>query len=283
MAIGMDDEDRLTVHASNKNYSGPYSESNGFVHDPVPGLSENKTERPAVDTDRRFDPVTIRDIIAPTNAISIECKPLRQDPYDGRVRMHPIEVVIDAEAVEAMHQQALEACPDGPREVKETGGFLGGIVCKDQHDRHWIHIKHSAHDPPLIGDEVSLTYDVTTKQLWEHDIRNNQGLLTVGFWHSHPGYEPFQSDERTWSSGADVQTTYALCKSWWSVALVIDPFSAGEDATMLGVYRPISPNAHGTAIQPWYGGDPPTSDRPEIIGWRSVNFAVNKRGTSSEE
>ncbi len=101
------------------------------------------------------------------------------------------------------------------------------------------------------------------------------GLVKVGIWHTHPTYEPLQSDAREW--GADVQATASNCQHWWSVSVVVDPY--GEDnaeineeeegykQAVMGCYKMVQP-----------GTDPADLEDPLYMGWRSVAFGIRDGG-----
>ena len=274
----MNKRTEVKVFASRKNYVVPYSTSN-FHHDKVPDLDGGSVSRQSMDVDKRFEPSEIMPLLSESNHIQLDAKPLLQDPVKEGLRIHPIEVVIDQGVVEAMHEQALVACDGAVTSKKETGGFLGGRICRDQKGRCWVHVQLSAHKPSLIGTEAELTYSPEFQGAWRSEI-SRKNLDFVGFWHSHPTYQPFQSDNRVWAAGADVQTTYELCKGWWEIALVIDPFvTSSESACMIGAYRIVRPNMFGPNIQDGFSED----DNPEPIGWRSVNFAISGAGSMEEE
>lgn len=275
--IPLGDTIDINVVASSKNYVLDYvGQPNRFELDQVPAIDGSHMARLNPDIDRTYGPNDVLSQLTPDHHLMLERRTLRQDPVEGPVKLHPIEVVIDDTVVEAMRQQALEVCEGKSQNRKETGGFLGGRLCQDGQGRCWVHIQLSAHAPSLVGTEVELDYSPEIQNSWTQTIKRAE-LQVVGFWHSHPTYQPFQSDARTW--GADVQTTYNLCKGWWDIALVIDPFAGKQEADqtcMVGAYRIVSPNSAGPNIDQGF-----SPGQIEPMGWRSVSFAVNstaKRG-----
>jgi proteasome lid subunit RPN8/RPN11 len=264
------------VLASPKDLLFPYREARSQNGQPLyemgrfPDLMGGSRERRGEEeVDVAMDAADVLPVLTKKNHIGVTADPLPQDPYEGKVQLHPIEVVIESTAVRSMQQHAKKVCRNGK---VETGGFLAGRVCRDPHGRVWTHILHSIHDPVLVGTEIELTYPPAMQSEWEKKI-GNLGLQNVGFWHSHPTYHPYQSDQRTW--GADVQTTYAMCKAWWKVALVIDPLSS--DYPELGGYKIIHPGMHGTG-NPYLNRDNAARGahaEPEPVGWRSTTIAIS--------
>lgn len=228
------------------------------------------------DRDKYFSAAKIASI-QPNHRLPYTGKVLMHDPVEQQTVMHPIEVVIEKSVIDEMHRQSLEACKndDGeinPKQIKETGGFLGGRLMFDSHGRCWTHVTKSVHTPHAIGEADQLEIPLEISAKWNQEL-NQLGLENVGFWHSHPTYEPFQSDSR-FSFGADVEATFDSCKAWWKSALVIDPFCGGrtngtDGQTQLGVYKITKPGLSGSQ-QPLV-----FNEEDEIIGWRSVGFAVN--------
>lgn len=265
----------LDVFHSPKQYANWYEHDEGFdLKEPMPQVSGSwSVERIAeLFRDCSYDPENIESL-SPDNHLPYEGKTILQDPVESH-RLHPIEVVIEADVVRAMHEHARTVCKNqsgivDPASKKETGGYLAGYLMQDDHGRCWTHIVESIHEPAVFGEADKLSMDVETTSKWGVQIKQRE-LINVGFWHSHPGYSPFQSDERTW--GADVQSTYSECKSWWKVALVIDPFCGAnnsQDMTELGAYKIVKP---GLAAS-----EEPLAFRAgniDVIGWRSVGIAV---------
>jgi hypothetical protein len=203
-------------------------------------------------------------------------KKLMQDPID-QPNLHPIEIVIDIDVIKEMHIQSLKACKNSAGEIepssrKETGGFLGGKLMRDSNGRCWTHIVKSVHMPDAIGEADQLEVPLEIASQWSQELSNLK-LENVGFWHSHPTYEPFQSDSRL-AFGADVEATYDKCKAWWKSALVIDPYCGGrtngkDGQTQLGAYKITKPGI-STQQQPLS-----FNEEGEIMGWRSIGFAIN--------
>ena len=265
-----------TVWPSTKHYSKVYSGSRFSNEESMPLVDDRWTKSRDFEQDRDdfFLPSKI-DRIQAAHRLPYTGKKLMQDPAKQTV-IHPIEVVIDLSVIEAMHLQSLEACKNGAGEVKpanpkETGGFLGGRLMCDSNGRYWTHIIKSVHTPHAIGEADQLEIPIEIAAEWSKELKS-LGLENVGFWHSHPTYEPFQSDARL-SFGADVEATFDSCKAWWKSALVIDPFcgarTKGTDGqTQVGVYKITKPGLFSTQ-QPLV-----FNEENEIIGWRSVGFAI---------
>jgi hypothetical protein len=263
-------------------YSDPYTKGSFIEEEEFPSLSGEWKKR---------------DFSHDKDIILLEFSKFKNDisrdahlPYDGKVPnqdpikenhiLHPIEVVIDESTVIEMRDYARRVCMEGGRKEmisledvkkRETGGYLAGKLMQDENDRLWIHISQSIHFPEVIGDAQEVTWTFVDQGRWLDVIRKKFPDLTwVGIWHSHPTYQPFQSDHRTWAGGADVQTTYNDCKGWWQVSMVIDPFvEVGDDliGTALGGYKIVKPGRELQSEGPHNQGQ---------MGWRSVSIAINK-------
>ncbi len=198
---------------------------------------------------------------------------------DGTVRLHPVEMVLDLDVLTSMVEHARRVCgvdaTTGLRmpnkaELRETGGLLAGRLKHDRNNRVWVHVTHSSHsNPEVVGERDMVTFDLDAQGRWLTEIRE-MGLIDLGFWHSHPTYKPFQSDER-FSFGADVQSTWKTCRNWWNVAVVIDPFPTpvqfGHDAVELGCYKLVNPSLPLDDLDPEKGW---------TMGWRSASILVPK-------
>jgi hypothetical protein len=272
----------LALRSSNKVYSDLYAKGDFIEELEFPSMSGQWKKRDfSDDSDILLDDVsTFKDNISRDAFLPFDGKIPNQDPIrDGHI-IHPIEVVIDESTIIEMRDHARKVCFDGDTKElisldevqnRETGGYLAGKLMQDEHDRLWIHISKSIHYPEVIGDATEVTWTFADQGRWLSIIREEYPDLTwVGIWHSHPTYQPFQSDYRTWSGGADVQTTFRDCKGWWQVSMVIDPFvKIGEDliGTAIGGYRIVKPGKSFTPEEPW---------EDDVMGWRSVSIAINK-------
>lgn len=195
-------------------------------------------------------------------------KQLRHETPGEPVKLHPVEVVLSPLAVDQMRKASMKVCGNLSEtrieNLLETGGYLGGDIKRDAQGRWYTVIEYAYADSQLKGTESSFTFDIELKRKMENSLASLD-LHNVGFWHSHPTYGPFQSDARLQSYGADVQATHGLCVSWWSTALVIDPFS-GHDKTQVsigcykinGIHDSFGPNGS------------------KDVGWRSTGFGVRK-------
>jgi len=190
------------------------------------------------------------------------------DPCEDKaVILAPIEVRYHPMVIEKMRLVSVEVATDSGGNIvpKETGGYLGGTLKQDKLGRWYTYVSHVEADSKYDGG-TSMTFEYTPKM--QHEMLSNilsLGLYPVGFWHSHPTYQPFQSDSRLNSQyGNDVQTTYSICTQWWEVAAVIDPFASGsssEDGDVaLGNYK-----INGVF------DDPKTYSE---VGWRSISTGV---------
>ena len=203
---------------------------------------------------------------------------------DTKVKLHPVEVVIDKHVLESMVAHARKVCGVDestgiipPKELFETGGALAGLLKQDTHGRVWVHITHSLHDnPEAIGSRDMVKFDLDAQGNWLKRI-HKQNLVFFGYWHSHPTYSPFQSDERFWGQGADVQTTQQTCKAWWKLAMVIDPFpietKEGIDAVEVGAYKMVSAGEELDEM----------SENGWTMGWRSASVLIKNGGATNEE
>ena len=171
---------------------------------------------------------------------------------EDRLKLCPLEVVFDSRVIDNLRDLAIDACRTGRREVM---GWFGGRLCRDELGRCWTHITEQRSDPELVGepDRVHASVDIVGKL--RHVIRQS-GLVVCGFWHSHPGYEPFLSDDRASRLGRDVQSTIHHCKQWWEVSAVIDPFNGGDalvpvdDRMMVGCFKPTFADPNAMSFRP---------------------------------
>ena len=183
-----------------------------------------------------------------------------------KVKLHPVEVRITPFAVHQMRSVSRKVCGQNPRgdheQMLETGGFLGGMPMQDSHGRWYTEIYFAYADENLRGTETDFTFEKELQRLMDNDIAM-LGHHRIGFWHSHPTYGPFQSDERLQPYGADVQATHRFCRAWWSVALVIDAHDGpNKDTVSLGAYK-INGNHESLS-----------EDDSDIVGWRSVGIGI---------
>ena len=207
-------------------------------------------------------------------------KEIRQDPIpQGEHKIHPIEIVIDENVVQEISRLGREVCQKGKKLRKlETAGYLAGKLKQDKYGRLWTHVTKSIHTPSVAETSSAVEVTITREhqRLWGLEIER-LGLEHVGMWHTHPTYEPWQSDARF--SGADVQATAKMCQHWWSFSMVVDPF--GQD------YEKVKNNVNKTAAIGCYkmvspGTDPDDLQEPLTMGWRSVAFGIRKDGETRE-
>jgi len=191
------------------------------------------------------------------------------NPMAGQeVKLHPLEVWISPFAIDQMRRVSRKVCGHnpqaGPAQVLETGGFFGGMPMQDTHGRWYTQIDYAYADENLRGTETDFTFDMNLQREMDNEIAK-LGRHRLGFWHSHPTYGPFQSDERLQPYGADVQTTHRFCRAWWTVALVIDAH-AGEnkDTVQLGAYKI---NGRHDSL---------STGESNHVGWRSVGIGIVK-------
>ena len=207
-------------------------------------------------------------------------KVIKQDPVgDGEHKLHPIEVVIDESVLKEMAQHGRSRCGVGKKlQPLETAGFLAGKLKRDDFGRLWTHITKSVHnEPEEWGVPEEVTIPQTTQLLWGKEIKR-LGLIKVGIWHTHPTYEPFQSDFRGWAGGRDVEATAHNCQHWWSLSMVVDPYGKedydpkrekkeGERQAVVGCYKMVAP-----------GDEPDDFEDPLEMRWRSVALGIRKDG-----
>ena len=217
--------------------------------------------------------------LRPSKYLPYDGKIIRQDPIEkDEHKLHPIEVVIDESVVQEMAEWGRSECGEG-RHIQplETCGFLAGKLMQDQDGRLWTHITKSIHqNPPIWGAPDKVIIDTAASTSWDNRIKE-LGLIKVGIWHTHPTYEPFQSDGREWGFDADVQATARNCQNWWSVSIVIDPYGGkeynptlekkeGVKQAVIGGYKMIKP-----------GTDPDDLVVPDFeMGWRSVAIGIRR-------
>ena len=199
------------------------------------------------------------------------------------IRLHPVEVVMDKQVLEDMVVHARSVCGindtkqlqhPSPEKLMETGGALAGLLKRDLHGRVWVHITSSFHqEPKVIGSRDRVVFDLDAQGNWLTRI-HEQNLIHFGFWHSHPTYSPFQSDERFWGGGADVQATQQTCKAWWKLAMVIDPFPSemkqGVNAVEVGAYKMVTPGDELAEL----------GDQGWTMGWRSASILIKDGGAT---
>ena len=212
-------------------------------------------------------------------------KEILQDPVEhGEHKLHPIEIVIDESVLQEMATHGRSRCGEGANLQRlETAGFLAGVLKRDKQGRLWTHVKKTVHSGPEewgLPDEVTIPQ--STQLLWDQEIKRN-GLVKVGIWHTHPTYEPFQSDSRGWAAGADVEATADNCQHWWSFSMVVDPYGKddynpkqekkdGVKQAVVGCYKMVAP-----------GDDPEDFEDPLQMRWRSVAFGIRTDGGSHDE
>ncbi len=226
------------------------------------------------DLDNKVDPAKI-DLKA-EHHLPYEGKKIFQDPInEGEHSLHPIEVVIDDSVLQEIAEFGREVCGGNRSTVKETAGFLAGKLKRDRNKRLWTHVTKSIHKSPVLyGEPDKVVIDKDTQNEWSQEIKK-LGLERVGMWHTHPTYEPFQSDSRAW--GADVQATASNCQHWWSFSMVVDPFGDDSDSELEredGVKRAVA----GCYKMVHPGVDPADLTDPLEMGWRSVTFGIRKEG-----
>lgn len=124
----------------------------------------------------------------------------------------------------------------------EVGGLLVGEVFRDEAGRLLVDAVVAI---PALGALQEAAYFRLTEAAWEHISRERAALhpdlLTVGWYHTHPGMGVF-------FSGTDRASQRAFFNRPWNIGLVIDPardevaLFRGEDSerlapTHLAVYR----------------------------------------------
>lgn len=246
----------------------PYVQS-GFVPEQVfPSLHGGQQKRDfRNDFDIKIEPTDVN--ISADQGLGYFGKKINQDPIDyGTHKLHPIEIVIDESVLEEITILGRQVCEEyGTREI---AGFLAGTINRDENGRLWTHVTKSVHEPWVLQTASATEVTITTEhdRFWTNEIKR-LGLVHVGMWHTHPGYQPFQSDERF--SGADVQATSRTCQNWWSFSMVVDPLMDDRNIVSVGCYKMVSPGSH-------------TDDliSPRTIGWRSAVFGVAK-GVGEDE
>jgi len=196
------------------------------------------------------------------------------DPlHPEEIRLHPIEAVFERRVMEEIREQSIRACEVGGEwALKETGGFLGGHLCRDGKGRVFSHITYNSSREGFIGEKDSLRFGLEEIGEFTAAILE-KNLVPCGFWHSHPSYAPFQSDPRIGSYGADVPATNTICNRWWDVSMVVDPFlhdeallgslTADRDM-MVSCFKMLEHSAH-------------EKEEGSRMGYRSIGFAVLKR------
>jgi len=187
---------------------------------------------------------------------------------DDDVLLSPVEVRYHPMVIEKMRSVSVEIATDSNGEIvpKETGGYLGGKVLQDKFGRWYTYVTHVEADSKYDAG-TSNTFEYTTQM--QHEMIANilqLELYPVGFWHSHPTYQPFQSDSRLNSQyGNDVQTTYNICTQWWEVAAVIDPFGPSSIQ---------SPNGDVSLGNYKINGIFDDATSYEKVGWRSISTGI---------
>lgn len=100
----------------------------------------------------------------------------------------------------------------------EVGGFLVGTAARDPATgQHCLHVVAAI---PALGAIGTVTYFKLTPAAWDHISRVRESLdpdlLTVGWYHTHPGLCVFFSE-------TDRASQVAFFPHPWSVGIVIDP------------------------------------------------------------
>jgi len=191
------------------------------------------------------------------------------DPCDDDdVLLSPVEVRYHPMVIEKMRSVSVEIATDSNGKIvpKETGGYLGGKVMQDRFGHWYTFVTHVEADSKYDAG-TSMTFEYTTQM--QHEMVANileLNLYPVGFWHSHPTYQPFQSDSRLNSEyGNDVQTTFSICTQWWEVAAVIDPFGPA------GVHSQNGDVSLGNYKINGIFEDPTNYEK---VGWRSISTGI---------
>ena len=218
--------------------------------------------------------------VADTHHLPYFGKVIKQDPVkEGEHKLHPIEVVIDESVLQEIAEHGRSKCGEGTKLNRlETAGFLAGELKRDQFGRLWTHVRKSVHTVPEnwgVPEQVTIPQD--TQLLWSKEIKR-LGFIKVGIWHTHPTYEPFQSDSRGWAAGRDVEATADNCQHWWSLSMVVDPYGKddynpkrekkeGIRRAVVGCYKMVAPGDH-----------PEDFEDPLQMRWRSVAFGIQRDG-----
>ncbi len=253
---------RYQVIPSDRDIAEPYRKGD-FVPGEIPNLRGGAVKHDYNDkwTDLRLKdiPHSPETLLAPSNFLKwLHPAPVSaESPCDREhLKICPIEVLFIQDVLEEMIALAVKVCADGQREVM---GWLGGRINMDKHGRRFTLITKQLTDKRLIGEPDSVNASVEIIGRLRHEIRES-GNDVCGFWHSHPGYRPFLSDQRTWTNGRDVQSTHDHCRNWWDTSVVVDPYcgdfqSGFSDQAMVACYK-IS------------------HEDESIMGFHSVSFGV---------
>ncbi|HEU5433526.1 MAG TPA: Mov34/MPN/PAD-1 family protein [Thermomicrobiales bacterium] len=142
----------------------------------------------------------------------------------------------------------------------EAGGVLVGSVWRDPTSGQTLVDVVAA--LPALGAYGSPTYFRFTPAAWDAISREREALhpdlLTVGWYHSHPGLGVFYS-------GTDRAAQRAFFARPWNVGIVIDPMN-GAYGLFLGAESAALPRSHLVVYEPAPIAEPPSFlpalDRP---------------------
>ena len=246
----------------------------------INGMSEKRDFQDDLDCVLHPDEIQVRE----DQYLPFFGKEIFQDPVEkDKHKLHPIEVVIDHSVLQEMALHGRSKCGEGTELNKlETAGFLAGKLKRDKNGRLWTHIQKSVHTGPTEWgrpDEVTISQD--TQLQWDKEIQS-QNLVKVGIWHTHPTYEPFQSDSRGWAQGADVEATAFNCQHWWSVSMVVDPYGKDDYDPKLEEQNKVKNAVVGCYKMVAPGDLPEEFQNPLKMRWRSIAFGIRNDGETYE-
>ncbi|MBM3296703.1 MAG: LysM peptidoglycan-binding domain-containing protein [Candidatus Aminicenantes bacterium] len=186
----------------------------------------------------------------------ISLKDLPEKPFAAEGEP-PLRVSFSAEAYEAVLRHARE------NTAVEVCGVLAGLPARDKQGA-FLEIEAAVRGEHADARAGQVTF---THETWDHVQRvlaeEHPGLKVVGWYHSHPGYGLFLSQQDEFIHGQFFSLP-------WQVAFVVDPV-AGEDGFF--VWRQGKPERMSAY---WVGGAKRTPS-PDIAALRAgMNGAVEE-------
>jgi len=153
------------------------------------------------------------------------------------VVLDPPLVPPPAPLIFVQHEVLSQLRDDARRDVaREHGGILLGQVHEDVGGRHFIVVTASLLAAETIGSAVHLQFsEASWPALWDR-MKECDGSLMVGWYHTHPGLGVFLS-------GTDRRTQALYFSQPWQIAIVIDPvrdeigFFCGPAGRKVGTVR----------------------------------------------